>query len=530
MQFLKKLWAFRSRSQTSDRIDDKLSARSESGLGLVPTLPEGSAGHDQLLAIFYSLLSEAKPSVFCDIGANQGEAGRRALRVVPGIRVISFEANPEIHRQYREINEQAGVRWMNLAVSDEIGQVALNIPRTLDRALIDGRLVQGKRAEARDTGKSSLLLRDENATYDTVMVSAATLDAFLADEAPSQSLALWIDVEGAASKVLNGAHQAMARTDLLLVEVEGFAFWKDQKLIDEILDLLKRQGFVPVLRDREYGDAQFNVLFLRSAAAGFDAWLSRISATLDERRMSAPTVVHSVKEASPANTPVLIPCFNNPSYSRLMVSQLIGLGFEQITLVDNASDSQEMVALLRTLEIEGVDVQRLEQNDGPRNSIFTKERLEGLPRKFCVTDPDIAFNLQLPPDFLPILEDAAGRCDEFKAGFALDISRPDLLKANKFKIGAKLYKIAEWEEQFWRQRIGFAASGDPIFRAGIDTTFALYDRDKLDMARFISGLRIGGRFTATHLPWLDRSTMTSAEENHYRKSQKHSYYLGADIS
>jgi FkbM family methyltransferase len=511
--------------QPSERIDERLSPKAESRFGRVPAIQEGTAGHNHLLDIFFELLTEVRPAVFCDIGANQGEAGRRALGASPGVNVFSFEANPEIHKRYRDVNEAAGVHWLNLAVSEENGQVTLNVPRVLDRTFVGGRLVQGRRSEARDTGKSSLLLRDENATYDKIDVAATRLDDFLQREAPDGSVVLWIDVEGAASKVLNGAADTLKRADLLLVEVEGFAFWKDQKLIDEVLDLLAQQGFVPVLRDREYGDAQFNVVFVRAFSAVADGLVGRIATKLDSSRLSAAPTNSTSPAISPENVPVLIPCFNNPTYVRQMLDQLAGLGFKEVSLVDNASDSKEMLALLSEVKREGIRVEVLHQNLGPIKSIFTEERIARLPKYFCLTDPDLVFNPHLPPDFLQIMRDTLSRYSARKVGFALDISQPWRMKADAFIIEDRHYLINDWEEQFWLKRVGFTVGGDAIFRAAVDTTFALYDRDRIDLRRLGSGLRLAGRFTAEHLPWLDQSTIPAHEEDHYRNSQKFSYYL-----
>ncbi|MDP3195303.1 FkbM family methyltransferase [Tabrizicola sp.] len=528
MKFLRKILA--AFGWRSARIDEQLSPQVESRLGLVPALDEGTAGHNCLLEIFFTLLAEVRPAVFCDIGANQGEAGRRAIGASTGVNVFSFEANPEIHERYREINEAAGVHWMNLAVSEENGHVTLNIPRVLDRALVRGRLVQGKRTEARDTGKASLLFRDENAIYDQIDVTSTTIDDFLAREAPEGSVVLWLDVEGAASKVLSGAAHTLRRTDLLIVEVEGFAFWRGQKLIDEVLDMLSQQGFIPVLRDREYGDAQFNVVFLRGSAAVAAGLVDRIASALDKPRLSENSAIPARTAITPSSVPVLIPCFNNPTYVYQMLEQLVRLGFKDITLVDNASDSTEMLALLSRVENEGIRVDRLAQNLGPHLSIFTKERLAGLPKYFCVTDPDLVFNPFLPPDFLQTMRYTLEVHGGFKVGFALDISQPWRLKQDKFTIGDRRYRIYEWEERFWRKRLGFTAGGDAIFRAEVDTTFALYDRDRLNMKQLVSGLRLAGRFTAEHLPWLGQATMSRSEEDHYRSSQKFSYYLGSPSS
>ncbi len=518
----------KSRARRGNTVIAGLAADSQSYVGALPAMPAGEAGHRATLDVFFSLLGQSKPAVFCDIGANKGEAGRRALALQPAMTVFGFEANPQIHGMYAAINTEAGVRWINAAVADRDGTLSLFIPRILARALEGDTLVQKTVIEAADTGKSSLLKRDENAQYDTVEVPAIALDSFLAKAAPAGRLALWIDVEGAASVVLDGARASLARTDLLIVEVEGFAFWQDQALVTQIIDRLRGQGFVPVLRDREYQDAQFNIVFLRDAP-DIPAHRKAIGAAVDQASPPTPALTGRSPELLVAEVPVLVPCFNNPSYCAQMLDQLYEAGFRQITLVDNASDSPAMTAFLTATAAKvgsGITVERLTTNLGPRRSIFTPVRLANLPRWFCVTDPDLQFNPALPADFLTVLARAMADHGGAKAGFALDISAPSDLRQDTFEIGGAYYRIEEWERGFWKDRLGFTAGGDPIFKASIDTTFALYDKTNYRLDRPQRALRVGGRMTAQHLPWLARPTIDAQESAIYRASQKFSYYQG----
>lgn len=493
----------------------RLTAHAESLLGALASHPAGRAGNAALVDAFFAQMQRHPPQVFCDIGANKGGAGQRALATCPGITVFGFEANPEIHALYASANRSAGVNWINAAVSDRTGTLTLHIPRVLERAFRKGRFVAKRHVEPADTGKSSILRRDENAEYTSIDVPSVTLDAYLHDHAPQGRVTLWIDVEGAASLVLAGATQTLARTDLLVIEMEGFAFWKDQTLAAQILTLLRSHGLVPVLRDREFDDLQFNTVFIRAGQPAQDILApARIAAT-----GTTP---------APATTPVLVPCFNNPSYCEQMLSQLARLGFADITFIDNASTSPAMHDWLAGAARSGARVERLPENLGPRKSVFTAARLAALPRHFCVTDPDLSFNPALPPDFLALMAAQMEEHDIGKIGFALDISDRAALRDDSFQIKAKRhYKIWEWEEQFWQDRCGLSPLGDPVYRAIVDTTFALHDTTRYAEKRFFKALRIAGRFTAQHLPWLQGHSMPAAEFATYRDTQKHSYYIGA---
>lgn len=499
-----------------------LAAEGQSYVGPVPSMPEGSAGHKALIDAFFEIVDDKKPQVFCDVGANRGEAGRRALAGNPDMNVFGFEANPKIHQMYASVNIKAGVNWINKAISAQTGDLELYIPRVLARAFKNGTLSEQIVIEAEDTGKSSILRRDENAEYDIVKVPTVTLDDYLRMFAPDGRVALWIDVEGAASAVLDGAAETLNRTDVLVVEVEGFAFWQDQTLVANIIDTLQRKGFIPVLRDREYEDAQFNIIFIRK-----DEDYRLLAARIG--RVTTPPVLHGSHDnsmPSASGTPLIIPCFNNPSFCRSILEQSLAVGFEDITFVDNASEMSGMLHFLEEAESSGAKVERLEQNLGPHKSIFTTERLTNLPRYFCVTDPDLSFNPALPSDFIEIMAETLAETQFSKVGFALDISNRSEMKTEKFEIEKNRHDhIWEWEEQFWAKRINFTSGGDAVYQAAVDTTFALYDKNRFVVEQFFDSLRMGGRFTATHLPWLNLNSIPKSEERFYRDTQKHSYYL-----
>lgn len=226
-----------------------------------------------------------------------------------------------------------------------------------------------------------------------------------------------------------------------------------------------------------------------------------------------------------ADLPIFIPTFNNPSYCRMMVDQLLGLGLSRIILIDNASSSAEMRQLLDAMESKA-NVIRLRHNAGPkyfaRNWFFYLR----LPQIFCVTDPDIQFNPGLPPDFLQTL---AGLTEEHqigKAGFALKIQDHHAFRDITVNVKGQSHDIVSWESQFWQQQIATTKAGDPIYRADIDTTFALYNKKFFTRkkAGFYRAVRVAGDFTARHLPWYRDSGINLAEERAYAAAQKFSWY------
>jgi hypothetical protein len=96
-----------------------------------------------------------------------------------------------------------------------------------------------------------------------VEIESIRLDEFIEglDRAP-QSLALWIDVEGAAYEVFEGIERIANRVQFLHVEVEAKETWSGQKLVTDIDALLKRLGFCFVGRGFGYKKIQYDVVYI----------------------------------------------------------------------------------------------------------------------------------------------------------------------------------------------------------------------------------------------------------------------------
>jgi FkbM family methyltransferase len=309
---------------------------------------EGPAGNRRLQDAFLDLCATLQPSLFLDVGANDGSASVAVRGTAPGCEVHAFEANPQIHAKHRERLQAQGVQYWNLAITDHVGDVVLYAPRTLSRAYIGGEVVPASIVEGEDTGKTSLLRRNEEATYAEFKVEATTLDAFADAHLPDwrhRPIFLWVDVEGAGDRVLAGGKRLLSRTRAIFLETEGFEFWKDQADCGAIVSQLLRAGFLPVARDREYGDKQFNILFVHQDVIG--RVLPQIfnrRAPLQLCREAEPKVTAapprpylSVGAALQTEVPVLIPCFNAVTCARGMVEQLRARGLRRLILVDNAS-------------------------------------------------------------------------------------------------------------------------------------------------------------------------------------------------
>lgn len=230
-----------------------------------------------------------------------------------------------------------------------------------------------------------------------------------------------------------------------------------------------------------------------------------------------------------SEVPILIPCFNTVTYVRGMVEQLRLRGLRHLILLDNASTYPPMLEFLADPG-PGVVVIRQETNRGPRSSFLDMPDFSLLPQFFCVTDPDLVLNPHMPPDFIAQLAALTERLEIGKAGLALDIADRVALRQEGFSIGNRVWKIWEWEEQFWQDKIETLPGGDAVFRARIDTTFALYNKRFFDRNELYKAVRVAGRFTCRHLPWYQDVGLPAPELQCYREGAANGFYLRDGIA
>jgi peptidoglycan/xylan/chitin deacetylase (PgdA/CDA1 family) len=228
-----------------------------------------------------------------------------------------------------------------------------------------------------------------------------------------------------------------------------------------------------------------------------------------------------------SDIPIIVCSFNNLTYLRNMLAQLRARGLSNLIVIDNASSAPDMNEYLCAIATT-IKVVRAPENIGPHYIFLSEAAYRWLPDLFCLTDPDLSFNPDLPGNFLEELAELTERFEIGKAGFALDISNREAMRHEPFEIAERSYRIWEWEEQFWQHEIGATSGGDPIFRAIIDTTFALYNKRYFDRGTPLDAVRVAGRFTCRHLPWYHDHGMPEAEAETYRTTQRFSYYMRSD--
>lgn len=216
--------------------------------------------------------------------------------------------------------------------------------------------------------------------------------------------------------------------------------------------------------------------------------------------------------------PIVIPVFNNPSYLRMMIEQLLEKNFTEIIILDNNSAIEGMSDLLENLG-QKLTVVKKNTNNGPMEFFQNKNIYSWLPRWFVITDPDIGFNKNLPDNFIEIMKNISDKFNVFRVGFALDIEMKGI-ENNIKQIKHTNKTIFEWESKFWINKIQDDDFEDSMYRAPLDTTFCLIDKNKYRGNYYGPSIRVADRFTAQHYGWYKKPPIPESELNFYLEKQK----------
>lgn len=229
-------------------------------------------------SLFYACVALKRPRTVCDVGSCDGTAAFRFRTLQRAARVIAFEANPENYAAICSDPRSSNIEVRAEAVSDEDGEATfyvLDVPP-------DKEWAKGASSLNRRTYKIKWGL-DEH----PIRVPTCRLDTALQD-APSP-IALWVDVEGAAKRVVDGFEGIADRVSFICVELEPRALWEGQVESFEVLDKLARLGFREVARTQEWSDSglgQINVVLTRDIGSTMLLAAKAVSAAAQTPRVA----------------------------------------------------------------------------------------------------------------------------------------------------------------------------------------------------------------------------------------------------
>ncbi len=198
---------------------------------------------------FLKLCSGLEISHFIECGAFDAEISRKFLAQNIESRATAFEINPLVFNNFLIANQIPRLKYLNLGLSDCPGSASLKVPtRTPGAWSMEASLVDRTNIEATTT----------------IAVELSTLDqSVLLDSGQNEISALWIDVEGNAFKLLQGAQNLLqsGTCKLIIVEVQDSEFWRSEKFAHEIVAFLAKYGYAPIMTDCPTVDL-YNIVFI----------------------------------------------------------------------------------------------------------------------------------------------------------------------------------------------------------------------------------------------------------------------------
>lgn len=193
------------------------------------------------------------------------------------------------------------------------------------------------------------------------------------------------------------------------------------------------------------------------------------------------------------HTPIIINNFNRLSTTKKLVEDLYRLGYTNIHILDNNSTYPPLLQWYNTLPCK---IERLDKNTG-NLAIYNSGYINEFTGWVAYTDSDIELGEKTPPSLIQSMIGVAEKYEKTKVGLSLKIDDlPDTHYGNIARA---------WEQKYW----DYPLEKD-IYQAHVDTTFCII---KQGLPFTYEALRLGGDYTARHIPWyLDYSNLSDEEK------------------
>ena len=190
----------------------------------------------------------------------------------------------------------------------------------------------------------------------------------------------------------------------------------------------------------------------------------------------------------PQEIPIVIISWNNLFFVSKFINQLTRFP-NPIIVLDNCSTYQPLLSYLSELKNERITVHLLDQNYG--HTVY-RTLTHLLPRIYIISDPDLELHPDMPLNVSDQLLALSNKYKAGKIGLALDISDHDKFIEGSY--GKLVYQI---ESGYYQTNV--VDTDYTLYNAPTDTTFCLVNLDYPTDTQ----LRVGGIFTAKHLPWYN---------------------------
>lgn len=222
-------------------------------------------------------------------------------------------------------------------------------------------------------------------------------------------------------------------------------------------------------------------------------------------------IIYPSKIKDYRDIPIIINNRNRLTFLKTLIKSLESKGYNNIFIIDNASTYTPLIEFYNNCNYK---IFYLKENVGYlalwKTPIFKKFRKD----YYVYTDPDVVPIEECPDNFLEFFLNTIKK-HRFakKVGFSLKID--DLPDHYDHK-----NDVIYWEQEFRK-----IVTDDNLYKANIDTTFALYRPwAKGGSNNSHITFRTPYPFEARHMPWYNNSKNLSDEEKYYIDNAKQSTF------
>ena len=216
---------------------------------------------------------------------------------------------------------------------------------------------------------------------------------------------------------------------------------------------------------------------------------------------------------NPYSIPIIINNFNRLDSLAKLITSLEERGYRNIVILDNDSTYPPLLDFYKKTPYEVI---YLHENIGFL-ALWKTDVYKRFKKSFYVyTDSDIILDEQCPNDFMSFfLSVLLKKSACMKVGFGIRIDNlPDCYREKE--------SVISWERQYWTNRVD-----KYLFRARVDTTFALYRPYCKGGSSPHLVFRTDFPFVIQHLPWYQDTNNLSEEEKYYiSHSKKATFWTG----
>jgi hypothetical protein len=213
------------------------------------------------------------------------------------------------------------------------------------------------------------------------------------------------------------------------------------------------------------------------------------------------TILPFKKKTNIKDIPIIINNRDRVGYLSKLVEWLEKNGYNNIYILDNDSTYPPLLEYYAKTKHHVI---KLNANVG-KHALWKSGVIKQFRSDYYVyTDCDVVPVEECPDNVLQYFMDLLDKYKYIeKVGFGLKIDDLPDHYADK-------EKVIEWEKKFWVNQVA-----KDIYKAEIDTTFALYRPYTNGFLWLQPAYRTGGKYMARHLPWYENSAAPKEEDIYY---------------